>query len=113
MPGYNPDKETNTMSSKFNAFIGTALEELNRETSKHLGDRSQYVGGSDVGNCLRKALEGKINEPSHDKKTLLRFLRKPRCISMRIPLDSRYQARRLFYRRSNVLHRQLVRDISQ
>lgn len=75
MPGYNPDKETNIMSSKFNAFIGTALDELNRESSKHLGDRSQYVGGSDVGNCLRKALQGKINETSHDKKTLLRFLR--------------------------------------
>lgn len=63
------------MSSKFNTFIGKALEELNKETSKHLGDRSLYVGGSDIGNCLRKALQGKINEPQHDKKTLLRFLR--------------------------------------
>ncbi|ANA41834.1 hypothetical protein A2G06_16995 (plasmid) [Geobacter anodireducens] len=63
------------MSSKFNTFIGSALEELNRESSKHLGDRSQYVGGSDVGQCLRKAVLGKMTEPSHDKKTLLRFLR--------------------------------------
>lgn len=63
------------MSSKFNAFIGTALVELNKETSKHLGNRSLYVGGSDVGQCLRKAMLGKTTDPSHDKKTLLRFLR--------------------------------------
>ncbi len=63
------------MSSKFNAFIGTALQELNKTTSEHLGDRTQYVGGSDVGQCLRKAVLGKTMKPTFESKTLFRFLR--------------------------------------
>jgi CRISPR-associated exonuclease Cas4 len=63
------------MSSKFNDFLTKSLQTLNTTSSAHLGDRSQYVGGSDVSQCLRKVVDAKMNDVTHDNKSLLRFLR--------------------------------------
>lgn len=40
-----------------------------------LGDRSTYVGASDVGGCPRKVVLSKLEEPHHDLATLIRFAR--------------------------------------
>jgi CRISPR-associated exonuclease Cas4 len=40
-----------------------------------LGDRSTYVGASDVGGCPRRVVLGKRNPPEFDLQTLIRFMR--------------------------------------
>jgi len=40
-----------------------------------LGDRSTYVGASDVGGCPRKVVLSKLAEPQYDLATLIRFAR--------------------------------------
>jgi len=40
-----------------------------------LGDRSTYVGASDVGGCPRKVVFSKLEEPQYDLATLIRFAR--------------------------------------
>jgi len=40
-----------------------------------LGDRSTYVGASDVGGCPRKVVLSKLEEPHYDLATLIRFAR--------------------------------------
>jgi hypothetical protein len=40
-----------------------------------LGDRSTYVGSSDVGGCIRKSVLSKKYPPVHDLATLIRFQR--------------------------------------
>jgi CRISPR-associated exonuclease Cas4 len=56
-------------------FFDTAIQELNRSASLPLGDRSLYIGASDIGNCPRKVVLGKRQPVTHDTRTLLRFSR--------------------------------------
>jgi len=35
-------------------FFETAIAALNKSKSAELGDRTQYIGSSDVGSCARK-----------------------------------------------------------
>ncbi len=43
--------------------------------SDSLGDRSQYIGASDVAGCPRKAVLTKLDAPEHDLGTLIKFAR--------------------------------------
>jgi len=47
----------------------------NNELDKSLGDRSTYVGASDIGGCLRKAYLDKVNPQEKDPETLAVLLR--------------------------------------
>ena len=40
-----------------------------------LGDRTEYVGASDVGQCPRKVILSKTQPLPHDLQTLIRFER--------------------------------------
>lgn len=44
-----------------------------RETAKELGDRSNYVGASDVGGCIRKVVLSKLYPQTFNLKTLMIF----------------------------------------
>lgn len=61
--------------SKLAAFLGRAIPAHQQKQSSHLGDRTLYVGASDIAGCPRKAALGKQNPSPHDIKTLLRFSR--------------------------------------
>ncbi|MDD2273796.1 MAG: hypothetical protein PHH29_16240 [Desulfuromonadaceae bacterium] len=61
--------------SKLAAFLGRAIPTHQQKQSSHLGDRTGYVGASDIAGCPRKAALGKQNPTGHDIKTLLRFSR--------------------------------------
>ncbi|ORJ61317.1 hypothetical protein [Geothermobacter hydrogeniphilus] len=61
--------------SKLQVFLENALREKSKQNSSHLGDRSQYVGASDIAGCSRKAVLNKLNPEDHDPMTLLRFAR--------------------------------------
>lgn len=61
--------------SKLAAFLGRAIPTHQQKQSSHLGDRTGYVGASDIAGCPRKAALGKQCPSSHDIKTLLRFSR--------------------------------------
>jgi CRISPR-associated exonuclease Cas4 len=56
-------------------FFDTAIRELNRTASLPLGDRSLYIGASDIGNCPRKVVLDKRKPAVHSTQTLLRFTR--------------------------------------
>ncbi len=57
-------------------LIETALSELSAQhTERELGDRSSYVGASDIGGCQRKAVLSKIDPRPHTLSELLRFRR--------------------------------------
>lgn len=65
-----------TSVNKFEAFIATNLPKVLKKASEDsLGDRSTYVGSSDIGGCLRKAYLDKISETNYDLATLIRFQR--------------------------------------
>ncbi|WP_163336027.1 hypothetical protein [Desulfopila sp. IMCC35008] len=54
----------------------TSLRKLAKQhTEETLGDRSNYLGASDIGYCPRKVILEKINPTEHDLATLLRFER--------------------------------------
>ena len=61
--------------SKLAGFLGRAIPTHQQQQSSHLGDRTGYVGASDIAGCPRKAALGKQNPTGHDIKTLLRFSR--------------------------------------
>jgi CRISPR-associated exonuclease Cas4 len=61
--------------SKLDSFLANAIQTHQLQLSSHLGDRSLYVGASDIAGCPRKAGLGKKQPPNHDIKTLLRFAR--------------------------------------
>jgi len=61
--------------SKLDSFLATAIQKHQKELSKHLGDRTLYVGASDIAGCPRKAALGKQFTADHDTRTLLRFAR--------------------------------------
>ena len=46
-----------------------------KHTIEILGDRSEYIGASELGQCPRKVVLNKLNPPEHDLATLLRFKR--------------------------------------
>ncbi len=56
-------------------FFKTAVPALNRVKSAELGDRTQYIGSSDVGSCARKVYLSKKNRTEHSFSTMLRFSR--------------------------------------
>jgi len=54
----------------------TSLQTLGKQhTQETLGDRSSYLGASDIGNCPRKVIFEKLIPSDHDLATLLRFQR--------------------------------------
>ncbi len=54
----------------------TSLRKLAQQhTEDTLGDRSNYLGASDIGYCPRKVILGKMHPSEHDLATLLRFQR--------------------------------------
>ncbi|WP_020678097.1 hypothetical protein [Geopsychrobacter electrodiphilus] len=61
--------------SKLQIFLEKALRENSKNNSSHLGDRSKYVGASDIAGCPRKAVMSKFQPEDFDAKTLLRFSR--------------------------------------
>ncbi len=61
--------------SKLAAFLGRAIPTHQQQQSAHLGDRTGYVGASDIAGCPRKAVLGKQYPTIHDVTTLLRFSR--------------------------------------
>lgn len=61
--------------SKLAAFLGKAIPAQQKSLSSHLGDRTVYVGASDISGCPRKATLGKLYPSEYDIATLLRFSR--------------------------------------
>ncbi|MFH7321460.1 hypothetical protein ACHHRT_12740 [Desulfurivibrio sp. D14AmB] len=62
--------------SKLKDCLLNGLQKLAQQhTAETLGDRSQYLGVSEVGSCPRKVILSKINPVEHDLVTLLRFRR--------------------------------------
>lgn len=56
--------------------INEGMQELAQiHTAETLGDRSSYVGASDIGGCMRKATLSKLNDEVHSLSTLLNFKR--------------------------------------
>ena len=63
-------------TQKLKAIIYHGLTQISEQHTKEtLGDRSQYLGASDIGHCPRKVIMERINKPDHDLATLLRFRR--------------------------------------
>lgn len=56
-------------------FFETAVAALNRNKSAELGDRTQYIGSSDVGSCARKVYLQKKDPTEPDFSTMLKFSR--------------------------------------
>lgn len=56
-------------------FFKVAIHALNDNSSAELGDRSTYIGSSDVGSCVRKVYLQKKNPTEHDFSTMLKFSR--------------------------------------
>ena len=64
------------MSNQLMITLQAALQQLaHQQTVETLGDRSTYLGASDIGTCPRKTILTKINPPDADLVTLLRFRR--------------------------------------
>ncbi len=60
----------------FTKFFEERLKEVSEEeTLKNLGDRSSYIGASDVAGCLLKAYWNKKEEVEYDVSSLIRFER--------------------------------------
>ena len=45
------------------------------KTKTELGDRSEYIGASDIVGCPRRVVLDKLNPPKHSMETLVRFER--------------------------------------
>ena len=64
------------MSDQLMITLQTALQQLAlQHTVEMLGDRSTYLGASDIGACPRKTILSKLKTPEADLVTLLRFRR--------------------------------------
>ena len=62
--------------SKLKEYIQKTLPKvLKEETAKTLGDRSKYIGASDIGSCLRKAYLSKTINEEHSIEQLIIFER--------------------------------------
>jgi CRISPR-associated exonuclease Cas4 len=61
---------------KLKNFIKENLPKvLEEQTKQTLGDRTKYIGASDIGGCLRKAYLSKTSTVKHDTKQLIVFER--------------------------------------
>lgn len=64
------------MSDQLMTTLQAALQQLAlQQTVETLGDRSTYLGASDIGACPRKTILSKLHPPQPDLATLLRFRR--------------------------------------
>lgn len=64
------------MQDKFLKAIHTGLSlNAKKHTEETLGDRSTYLGASDVGGCPRKTILSKITPSEHNLTTHIRFMR--------------------------------------
>ena len=64
------------MSDQMLTTLQAALQQLaSQQTAATLGDRSTYLGASDIGACPRKTILGKLQPPEADLITLLRHRR--------------------------------------
>jgi len=60
----------------FKEIVGEVLPLMaKQETLKELGDRSAYIGASDIGGCPRKAVLSKLFKQEESLETLIRFKR--------------------------------------
>lgn len=66
--------QSNTTNSNENKFQNFLLEGL-KSTDSGLGDRSQYIGASDVGQCLKKSYLTKTKGVEYSLKQLMIFQR--------------------------------------
>ncbi|RDU73042.1 hypothetical protein CQA57_05815 [Helicobacter anseris] len=65
-----------TLENNFEEIFAQGLKKHSEEqTLKTLGDRSLYVGSSDVGNCLKKVCFSKVYGEEHNTNQLLIFER--------------------------------------
>src|SRR5512145_267284 len=61
------------MADELMITLQTALQQLAiQQTEETLGDRSTYLGASDIGACPRKTILRKLHTPEADLVTLLR-----------------------------------------
>ena len=64
------------MADQLMTTLQAALQQLaTRHTVEKLGDRSTYLGASDIGACPRKTILGKCNHQEAYLVTLLRYRR--------------------------------------
>jgi CRISPR-associated exonuclease Cas4 len=56
-------------------FSEKLAENAEKQTLKELGDRSKYIGASDVGDCLRKSYLGKVSNVKRSVDNLIVFQR--------------------------------------
>lgn len=61
--------------SNLHPFFDMAVQELNRRQTATLGDRTTYIGASDIAGCARKVYLQKQNPIQPDTRTLLKFSR--------------------------------------
>lgn len=61
--------------NNFCGVFGRMLKQVNNNDSSSLGDRSTYIGASDIGKCPRQAVLGKLEKTEHTPRELIRFLR--------------------------------------
>jgi hypothetical protein len=59
--------------ARIDDFLKKAIPVHQQQTSAHLGDRTTYVGASDIAGCPRKAVLGKLLPVAHTIKQLLVF----------------------------------------
>jgi len=61
-----------TTKITFKEYFAEKLAKVAAEqTANELGDRSKYIGASDIGDCLRKAYLGKVKQMERDVKNLI------------------------------------------
>jgi hypothetical protein len=61
------------MPTKLETFLASAITAHNKKNSAHLGDRTQYIGASDIAGCPRKAVLARQSPVAHTVTTQLRF----------------------------------------
>lgn len=62
--------------NKFKTFVGeNLLRVLALETESTLGDRSKYIGASDIGGCPYKVVKSKLNPPVYSLEQQIIFQR--------------------------------------
>jgi CRISPR-associated exonuclease Cas4 len=65
-----------TKKQSFEEFaIANFLKTINQESKESLGDRSKYIGASDVGGCPFKAIKEKLEKPEYSIEKQIVFQR--------------------------------------
>lgn len=65
---------TTTTKISFEEFVSTNFQKLTEEESKKsLGDRSKYIGASDVGGCPYQVIKSKLEKPKYSIKKQIQF----------------------------------------